>query len=74
MAQSRDPKLLGILKRIEKQEAYIEEFLLRIHNTADDIRIFLGNYSEKLHIEIKEYLQQILDEHGQPTDRRREEL
>lgn len=74
MAQSRDPKLIGILKRIEKQEAYIEEFLLRIHKTTDDIRSFLETYSEKLHIEIKEYLQQILDEHSRPTDQPREEL
>ncbi len=72
MAQSRDPKLLGILERIEKQEPYIEEFLLRIHKTPENIRNFLETYSDKLHVEIKEYLQEILN--GQPTDRLREEL
>ena len=72
MAQSRDPKLLGILERIEKQEPYIEEFLLRIHKTSENIRNFLETYSDKLHVEIKEYLQEILN--GQPTDRLREEL
>ena len=72
MAQSRDTKLVEILKRIEKQEPYIEEFLLRIHKTSENIRNFLETYSDKLHVEIKEYLQEILN--GQPMDRLREEL
>jgi hypothetical protein len=62
MAQSTDPKLMGILKRIEKQEPHIEEFLLRIHKSADDIRNFLEMYREKLHNEIKEYLAEALDQ------------
>ena len=72
MAQGKDPKLLGILKRIEKQEPYIEEFLLRIHKNTDDVKDFLETYSDKLHIEIKEYLQEILD--NGPMEHPREEL
>ena len=63
MAQERDPKVLEILERTEKQEPYIEEFLLRMHKTADDIKNFLETYGEKLHGEIKEYLEQMLKEY-----------
>ena len=73
MAQGTDPKLLGILKRVEKQEPFIEEFLLRIHKSTDDVKTFLETYGEKLHIEIKEYLQELLDS-GYTSDHIREEL
>ena len=73
MAQGKDPKLLEILKRVEKQEPFIEEFLLRINKSTDDIRNFLETYGEKLHSEIKEYLQEVLDS-GYTLDLLREEL
>lgn len=75
MAQRRDTKLLEILEKIDKQEAYIEEFLLRIHKSTEDIRAFLATYNDKLHVEIKEYLKEIVNEKSRmPTERFHEEF
>lgn len=74
MMQRKDPKLLEVLERVGEQEPYIEEFLLRIHKSTDDIRRFLEKYGDELHSEINEYLQEILDKQTRSTDEIREEL